>query len=322
MMAMTASTTTDSRRFRRALPDDSQVTRWTSQDGWILRAFDWPVSGRAARGSILFQGGRGDIIEKYLEAMTHWHDAGWTVGAFDWRGQGGSGRQSRDPRVGHAASFEPYLDDLAGYWNEWRARTPGPHVAIGHSMGGHLVLRAITERRIEADAAVLVAPMLGLRSPVGARAGEAFARMMARAGDPTRAAWTGHDRPGLLDRQRLLTADAARYADEGWWYAAQPDLQLGPPSWAWLVEAFASTRRQRADPRLGAIATPLLMLVAEADALVHPDAAIAVASRIATAMVVKFDRESAHEILREADPVRDRALAAIDSFLDDRVPAR
>ncbi len=322
MIAMTASTTTDSGRFRRALPGDATVRHWTCGDGWAVRAFDWPAATRVARGSILFQGGRGDIIEKYLEAMTHWHDAGWAVGAFDWRGQGGSGRLSPDPRVGHANSFEPYLDDIAAYWAGWHARTPAPHVAIGHSMGGHLVLRAITEGRIGPDAAVLVAPMLGLRSPIGARAGEALARIMARVGDPMRAAWKGHERPGLLDRQRLLTADAARYADEGWWYGEQPDLQLGPPSWAWLVEAFASTRKQRSDPRLATITTPLLMLVAAADALVDPGATQAVVARIPGATMLQFGRESAHEILREADAVRDRALQAIDSFLDERAPAR
>ena len=34
--------------------------------------------------------------------------------------------------------------------------------------------------------------------------------------------------------------------------------------------------------------------------------------------LVRFGSESAHEILREADPVRDRALDAIDDFLARR----
>jgi lysophospholipase len=36
--------------------------------------------------------------------------------------------------------------------------------------------------------------------------------------------------------------------------------------------------------------------------------------------VVAFGPESAHEILREADPVRNRAITAIDHFLDSRAP--
>ena len=187
---------------------------------------------------------------------------------------------------------------------------------MGHSMGGHLLLRAMLERAIEPQAAVLIAPMLGLRSPVGAALGERVARFMRDRGDPARPAWKGHERPGArIDRQKLLTADSSRYADEQWWYAQVPEIKLGPPSWAWLAEAFTSTRLQRDDPRLAALATPLLMLVAEADGLVDARAAVELAGRLPNVELLRFGRESAHEILREADPVRDRALAAIDAFL-------
>ena len=322
MMTMTDPRPSDPARFRRALPADALVSAWTAADGWSLRRFDWPAPVGRPRGSILFQGGRGDIVEKYLEAMTHWHDAGWAVTSFDWRGQGGSGRLAADPHVGHAASFAPYVDDLGAVWRDWRVATPGPHVAMGHSMGGHLILRGIVEGAIDPDAAVLIAPMLGLRSPVGAAWGERLARMMGGLGDGARPAWKGHERPGAIDRQPLLTKDRARYDDELWWYRECPSLRLGPPSWAWLVEAFASTRRQRADPRLRETRTPIQMLVADADALVDPRAAIAVAAALPAAETIRFGAESAHEILREADGVRDRALDAIDTFLAARAPAR
>ena len=37
------------------------------------------------------------------------------------------------------------------------------------------------------------------------------------------------------------------------------------------------------------------------------------------ARLLEFGPEAAHEILREADPVRDRALARIDSFLAEHL---
>ncbi|WP_445192006.1 alpha/beta fold hydrolase [Sphingomonas sp. Tas61C01] len=322
MMTMIDQSPPDPARFRRALPAEAAMSSWTASDGWPLRRFDWPVPAGTVRGSVLFQGGRGDIIEKYLEAMTHWHDAGWAVTSFDWRGQGGSGRTTADPHVGHASSFAPFVDDLSVLWHDWRAATPGPHVVMGHSMGGHLVLRAIVEGAIDPDAAVLIAPMLGLRSPVGAIWGERLARAMRSLGDAARPAWKGHERPGAIDRQPLLTKDKSRYEDEIYWYRGAPTLRLGPPSWAWLVAAFASTRQQRADPRLQAVKTPVLMLVADADALVDPRAAAAVAAALPDVEMLRFGDGSAHEILREADGVRDRALAAIDGFLDLRAPAR
>ncbi len=304
------------RSIRRALPAEAAITRWAAPDGWPLRRFDWPGTGR---GTILFQGGRGDVIEKYLEAFEHWHAAGWSITAFDWRGQGGSGRLSPDPHVGHATDFAPWIEDLASVWRTLDAH--GSRVVMGHSMGGHLVLRAMLEQAIDPSAAVLIAPMLGLKAPIGAGMAERLARFVRGLGDPARPAWKGHERPGArLDRQKLLTSDRSRYEDEQYWYEQEPEIKLGPPSWSWLVEAFASTRLQRADPRLATLATPILMLVAEADGLVDPRAAIEVAGRLPNAQLVRFGRESAHEILREADPVRDRALAAIDTFLTAEAP--
>src|SRR5687767_14536090 len=116
---------------RRVLPAGSEVGTWTAKDGWPHRTFEWPQrqkeSEREARGSILFLGGRGDIFEKYLESFDHWHRAGWGVASFDWRAQGGSGRLSSDPGCGHAASFAPWIDDLATYVEQWRAASPGPY---------------------------------------------------------------------------------------------------------------------------------------------------------------------------------------------------
>lgn len=267
----------------------------------------------------MFQTGRGDVLEKYLEAFDHWHRAGWSITAFDWRGQGGSGRLGADPNVGHADDFAPLIADLVAVWRQWDVA--GPRVIMGHSMGGHLILQAMLDAAIDPDAAVLIAPMLGLKAPVSARVGQWLARFMRDLGDPARAAWKGNERPASRwKRQQLLTSDVGRYADEQWWNEQVPEIRLGPPSWSWLAEAFASTQRQRADSRLATLATPILMLVAEADRLVDPAAAIAVARRLPNAELHQFGRDCAHEILREADPVRDRALAAIDDFLASRLP--
>ena len=301
------------------MPDDAVLSDWPAPDGWSLRRFDWRSPG--GRGRMLFQGGRGDVIEKYLETFAHFHARGWSVTSFDWRGQGGSGRLSPDPHVGHATSFAPYLADLAAFWREGEGEGT-PSVAIGHSMGGHLLLRAMVDGSVAPDAAVLVAPMLGLKSPVGAKLGGRVARLIAGRGDPARAAWRGNERPAsLVSRQRLLTADRDRYADEGWWYEQRPHIRLGPPSWAWLAEAFASTAALERDSRLDTLAIPVLTLVADRDGLVDPRAAIRVTARLPRGELLRFGPEAAHEILREADPVRDRALGAIDAFLDRRAPA-
>ena len=131
-------------------------------DGWTYRRMDWPQpSGAAPRGSLLFAGGRGDFIEKYLEAYHHWHRRGWNVAAFDWRGQGAS--QGGGKGAGQT-SFDLLIDDLEALLADWRASHSGPHVAVAHSMGGHMLLRTLAERRPALDAAVLVAPMIRVNS--------------------------------------------------------------------------------------------------------------------------------------------------------------
>lgn len=304
---------------RRTYPDGSSISFWTAPDGWQLRRFDWPSAAAAPRGSILFQGGRGDIFEKYLETFHHWHDQGWTITSFDWRGQGGSGRLTDDPHVGDIDRFGTYLADYGAFWKEWAAATPAPHVAMGHSMGGHLVCRALAKVLAQPDAAVLIAPMMGLHAPISAGFGERIAEIAMKLGNPQRRAWKSNEKPGTTDsRLSLLTHDPERYSDEPWWWDQKPEIKLGPPSWRWVVRAFESTRRLRASRRVKLVRTPVLVLVAEADKLVRAADAIKVAGLLPDARVVRFGNESAHEILREVDPVRNRALGEIDIFLSAR----
>src|ERR1051325_1370230 len=76
--------------LRRSHPSGARFSRWATPDGSSLRRMDWPQPGKTARGSLIFAGGRGDFIEKYLEAFAYWHGRGWSVTSFDWRGQGAS----------------------------------------------------------------------------------------------------------------------------------------------------------------------------------------------------------------------------------------
>ena len=308
---------------RRAYPAGASVTEWRAPDGWLHRVFRW--SGDSGRGTILFQGGRGDIFEKYLETFDHWHRAGWTVESFDWRGQGGSGRMSADPMCGHMGDFSPWIEDLAAYWNDLTTRTPGPHVIVAHSMGGHLTLRALAEKRVDPVAAVLVAPMLGLKSaPFGARVAAKLARLMTLIGKPERLAWKANERPGvpMKGRRALLTHDDTRYEDELWWKAELPEIAVGPPSWAWVAEAYRSTLALERAGRLEGVKQPMLILAAEKDRLVDVAAIRRAAARLPNAALRSWGPESAHEILREADPVRNAALAEIDRFLAEHAPRR
>ena len=280
---------------------------------------DWPQpAGAAVCGSLVFANGRGDFIEKYLEPLGHWHARGWNVTSFDWRGQGHSRGTIRG---GNFGDFDPLVRDGGELIQSVIGAVPGPHVAISHSMGGHLLLRILAERRPALAAAVLVAPMLAVNSaPLPRPIGRAVARLLGAVA-PGRLVWGERGTSGEAGRirQANLTHCEERYADETWWKAQEPDFHLGPPSWGWLDAAFRSSARLRADA-LEEVGTPVLLIGTERDRLVDTRAIRTAASRLPKAELLMF-KDAAHEILRETDKVRLEALARIDGFLDAHAPA-
>jgi lysophospholipase len=303
---------------RRAIPADAQETEWAAPDGWKLRRIDW-VKAQPSRGALLFLPGRGDHYEKYLETLAQLSDAGWAVTAIDWRGQGGSGRLLDDRHIGHIDDFATWIADLKAFWADWKRENQGPHVVLAHSMGGHLAMRALVEQAMDPDAVALSAPMLGIPTmglPYAVH--HAAARLLGKLGDPARAAWKEGEKPGspLNVREKILTHDDDRYADELFWWSARPEVKLGPPSWHWVERAIASTRLMNKAGVLEAVHVPILLMATTADKLVDTKRIIRDAKRLPQSELLLFGAEAAHELLREADPVRDRCMAAISGFFD------
>lgn len=307
---------------RRSIPAAARESTWRAADGHELRRIDWSA-GDNARGSILFLPGRGDNYEKYLESLDEWHRAGWRVTAADWRGQAGSGRLGNDPVTGHIDDFSTWIADLAAFWAEWKSQTPGPHVLSAHSMGGHLVMRALIEARVDPDAVVLSAPMLGMAGPpLPLAILHGAAKLMRGIGDEARPAWKWSEKPGEMParRRELLTHDDDRYEDELWWREHRPELVMGPGSWGWVERAYASTRVLEAPGAMEAVSVPVQIISTREDRLVSHDACVRAAERLPKGELVEFGPEARHEILREVDAVRDKAMAAIAEFLDRVVP--
>lgn len=296
---------------RRKLPATMEVSAWPGPDGWSLRAFFQPATAEP-KGNIMFLGGRADFFEKYLEAFHAWQEAGWNVAGFDWRGQGGSGLLHPRGHC-HLDDFGVLVNDLAHFAADWRQRTAGPRVAIGHSMGGHVLLRALAERRIEVDGTVLLAPMLGIKAgPLPGAALRGLAGIGRIPAMRARPLWTGPSSPA----PGRVTSCPERQADKLWWKAAHPEIGRSGPTWGWLAAATRSIadlekslRRHRPD-------TPGLVLTAGADPIVD-----AAAIRRALPFLPRFThrviRDAAHEMLRERDEIRNACLGQIERFLGD-----
>jgi lysophospholipase len=301
---------------RRAWPAGAVADRWLGRDGWPHRVIRLqPLQGVSPKGDLLFLGGRSDMIEKYLEPMDHWTRRGWSVVSFDWRGQGGSGRLLAESSAGHSRDFGIWVDDLAAFWADWNVGKQGRRVAVAHSMGGHLLLRAMVERKIMPDKAALVSPMLGLNTGMMPSAvGRIIANAASAIGLAEQAAWKSNIHSP--SRQARLSHDADRIADELFWLERDPSLALGSPTWNWIAQAYRSTRNLEHHPDLDRMTVPTLLLATTTDRLVSPAAIRRVAGRLPHATLHFYGAEAAHEILREADGVRLDALARIDAFLD------
>ncbi len=302
-------------RLARTRPPEADFSWWMASDGQRLRRMDWRQSeGERARGKLLFLGGRADFIEKYFEAYGHWHRAGWNVTALDWRGQGLSVGEKAPENPG---SFKAFIEDLEGFRASWQSEGEGPFVAIGHSMGGHLLLRHLVEHSPSLDAIVLVAPMLLVNgAPVPDWLAPNFAEFMCMIGLRGKPMWKtpqALNRPGSR-RQALLTGCRERYEDELWWWEQQPEFKLEAPSWGWIRAAYRSSMKSFTPAKLARVQTPVLLLGTELDRLVSP-AEIRRAARLLPRAELLMFGDSAHEILREEDRIRDQALERIDTFL-------
>jgi lysophospholipase len=309
---------------RRAIPSDATESMWQAADGWPIRRIDWQGATQP-RGSLLFLPGRGDHYEKYLETLAFYAALGWRVTSIDWRGQGLSGRLLEDPQVGHIDDFSTWISDLRYFWKSWKATTPGPHVVLAHSMGGHLAMRALVEGAFDPDAVALSAPMLGIQTgglPLWLN--HAFAKLMCKIGREDLPAWKVSEKPlsSMNVRGNILTGDKDRYEDELAWWALRPEVKLGPPSWHWIERAIASIRLLDEPGKLEAVKTPILLMATTADQLVSTPRVIKDSKRLPHSETLIFGKEAAHELLREVDAVRDQCLDRITLFMDQYAPQK
>ena len=314
---------------RRTIPPAAHEAMWALADGHQVRRIDWPGAAGTPRGSILFMPGRGDCYEKYLESLEEWHRDGWRVTASDWRGQAGSGRLGKDKYTGHIEDFSIWTDDLAHLWRQWVGEVPGPHIIAGHSMGGHLILRALVDGKLQGDippdACFLSAPMLGMKGPpVPFFVQHMVAKLMTLIGDPTRQAWKWSEKPGELpaDRINLLTHDPERYADEQFWRDTRPELVMGPASWRWVERAYTSCRVLNSLGAIERVTLPVVIASTSNDRLVSHAANGRAAERLPNGRLFQVGEDAHHEVLRETDAVRARVMRAVADFLDEVAPPR
>ncbi len=298
-------------------PPGAIVMSIPTRDKLNLRAARWSCAGTCA-GTIAILPGRAEFIEKYFEVIGQLLDRNFDVVALDWRGQGRSDRLVSNSAKGHVAHFAAYqrdLDALRSHVLEPFGRLP--FFALGHSMGGAVLLEQARAGRSAFERIVLTAPMIGLQRRRFGRVARTLARGLALVGfGRAFAPGAGGPKPYLLHRfaGNVLTSDPTRYARAAELAAVAPDLAIGGPTIGWAAAAFRLMRRFEDAEYPRRILTPVLILAAGSDAVVDTVATEAFASRLKAGRCITL-RHARHEIMMERDSFREQFWAAFDAFV-------
>ena len=292
--------------------------RFMTADGAVLRWGHLPVRG--ARAECVIAGGFGDFIEMHFETVRDLAARGFGVWCFDWRGQGGSVRPERWPARPRARHFDRDAADLADFVT-LRVTSRLPRVLIAHSMGGAIALLCLAANPGVFDAAVLSAPMFGLRigkvPPTALRCVTGPIRFSGLGAGyiPGTPRWRNRAPTPVTSR---ASSDAERCRLRYAWQASAPALRLGRATYSWLDAALGLIARIGKPEFLAGIVTPILIGVAGRDVVVSTRAQHRAARLLPNCTIAELS-DSKHQPFLERDPVRDEWLDHIERFLREKL---
>ncbi|MGI8524662.1 MAG: alpha/beta fold hydrolase [Pseudolabrys sp.] len=298
------------------VPDNAVAGALQTPDGVSLRYARWaPPPGR--KGTVCVFPGRSEFIEKYFETVRDLQSRGFAVATLDWRGQGLSDRGLSDRRKGHVRDFYDYGVDLDAFMEQVvLPDCPPPLYALGHSMGGAILVRACHDGRRWFDRVVLSAPMIGLPRNAVSRLARPLAGLMRLLGRGS-AFVPSRDAPSSDTYNfvgNVLTSDPVRYARNATILEAEPALSLGAPTISWGHAALRAMAKFENPGYPASLRQPILMVAAGRDEVVSTPAIESFARNLLAGSHLIL-AGSRHEILQEQDHYRRQFWAAFDAFV-------
>lgn len=282
-------------------------------DGVRLRVMLAKTKNPDPRGSIIFCPGRTEFIEKYFETIGDFLQRGFNILVLDPRGQGLSDRPLEDPLKCYVRSFQDYADDYAFAAETFSDDLPKPHIAMGHSMGGCIVLLSVLTGVINPSALICCAPMTGIFD-VETRISEYFIRAFNLVGFSKRNIPFQKQTGGLPVpfKGNKLTSDFDRFQKWASYFKTTPELRVAGPTVGWIRQALWAMNYINRNARQ--VKVPGLIVAAGGDPIVDP------ASNSKFAHLAGLDFKvvpgALHELFLEQDEYRDQLFESIDGFLE------
>lgn len=296
------------------LPDNFKAGFFAGSGGKKLRYAFFRSTGQNAKGTIMLLQGRNECIEKYYETIRYFTDAGFWVATFDWRGQGGSERLLDGKKRGYVGKFQDYEDDVKYFLEQVvLPDTRMPFFAVGHSMGGLVLLSTAPSIANRIDRIVLVAPFLGLQV-TGVR--RFLMRLGLKLGNLLgfgKRALPRRDDNDKKSRFERLTSSSARFMRNQNIFEAYPEFGTGPPTIRWLSQMIKAQARVNEQSFLEPITVPTIILGATHDGVVPFHIMEDISTKFRAGQLIPFDG-ARHEILHETSIYREPALEAILAF--------
>lgn len=284
--------------------------------GTRLRWVVWKTTNKPHRGTILLLNGRGEYMEKYDETAADLNKRGFDVFSFDWRGQGFSTRMLPNRQKGFVETYADYLGDLGGFIRTvMMPNADAPFFLLAHSMGGHVGLRYLHDHPGLFKRVVLTAPLIDIAMPsLLKNALRFYACWAVKLGfGENYAPGAGDNKPQRFENNKL-TSDRGRFERMKRQLLETPGLALGGVTHQWLWATFRSVDRLCAKGFIESMETPTLMVAAQKDRIVSLEAQKAMQKRMPQCQLVTLEN-ARHEILVEADEIRNRFWKIFDAFL-------
>ena len=284
--------------FRSACSNGSMDTL-TTGDGLKLHLQRWPATGPVL-GTLQIVHGLGEHIGLYENLALALNALGWHVNGHDQRGHG----LSEGPRGGIASS-QALLTDLSAVIDHLRGSSLGPHILLGHSLGGLVAARFAAESLMsrprrwarEIDGLVLSSPALEPRLNWPQRLLLRVLMPLAPnlgLGNGLKPRWISRD-PEVVRRyvedplvHKRVTPRLVRFiVDEG------RRVHAGASRWH----------------------TPTLLMWAGADRCVEPAGSVAFAAAVPSEVLIAQEFPTLfHEIFNE--PEREQVIARLTTWLE------
>lgn len=266
------------------------------------------------RATIVMVHGFSENADKYHEFIYYLLREGLSVLIYDQRGHGRSHRAAPADVI-HVDRFSEYVEDLEAIIHSFEGELPTPLYLFAHSMGGAVAMLFLEKHPNVFKKCVLSAPMISLQYRGLVRVGAVSAcRFCALTGRAKKMVFIARRDYATQDLEASSALSPARFAYLHDQRSRDPLLTGGSPSYAWSLAALGVTKRILSKTACSRVSIPVLLLAADHEHLVSPEAQKKLAAALPDCKLKKIEG-SKHEILFASDEILHPVLNDILDFL-------